>query len=352
LIEVEAGGYVPRFRPRIPQPLPPGPQAVKGPRPFRKLVALDLLRQATHHLKAGTPDSLVRSLALFERAALANPEQERAYLGVAGASIGMSVTLFEPPLTALRRARSAVERALELNPGSAEAYNLMGALMALQDFDVAGANHRFLMALRLQPDSESAHMARALLYLAPRGLLSEAIAELSKLRQRNRFQIRYVHHLALLHYLNRDYAAAIRSLQETLALSAAYTPARFLLGWSYERLGDQGRANEILLSEDLLSAYPLAPLRAEALRLAQEGRDAEALRVAERMEAAYAPGIIDPLTVAFVFAVLGEKDKAFQWLERAHEDRRFWLLYMKSDPAHETLRTDARFAQLIARLGL
>jgi len=350
LIEVDAGGYVPRFRRR--EPPPPGHTSAKGPQPFRKLVALDLLRQAARHLDTGTPDALVRSLDLFERAALANPGQERAHLGIAGASIGLSASLFEPPLTALSRARVAVERALQLNPASPEAHNIMGALLALQEFDVNGANEHFQVALRLRPKFLNARMSRAVLYLGPRGFLTEALAELSQLHERVPSQIRYAHHLGMLSYLNRDYPAAIRAMRETLAISEAYLPAWFFLAWCYEHLGDQARADEILLGEKLLSVFPMAPLRQEALRLHKEGRTAEARRVALRMESSYTPGTIDPMSLAGVFAALGDNHKAFQWLDRAHEDRRFLLLYLRSDPAQDTLRPDPRFPQLLARLGL
>jgi hypothetical protein len=70
------------------------------------------------------------------------------------------------------------------------------------------------------------------------------------------------------------------------------------------------------------------------------------------MESRYTAGSNDPLLLAEVFTALEDRDAAFEWLNRAYEDRRYWLVYLKSDPAFDLLRDDPRFAELVARMGL
>ena len=56
--------------------------------------------------------------------------------------------------------------------------------------------------------------------------------------------------------------------------------------------------------------------------------------------------------MALIHALLGEKDQAFDWMQKAYEDRSAWLVYLKVDPVWDPLRTDPRFADLLNRVGL
>jgi hypothetical protein len=55
---------------------------------------------------------------------------------------------------------------------------------------------------------------------------------------------------------------------------------------------------------------------------------------------------------ALVHAALGEADEAFEWLEKALEERCWVLVFLKVDPAYENLRSDPRFDALTERIGL
>jgi hypothetical protein len=55
---------------------------------------------------------------------------------------------------------------------------------------------------------------------------------------------------------------------------------------------------------------------------------------------------------ALVYAGLGETDRAFEWLDRAYEDRMHWLVMLRIEPQLDSLRTDPHFAALLRRLGL
>ena len=49
---------------------------------------------------------------------------------------------------------------------------------------------------------------------------------------------------------------------------------------------------------------------------------------------------------------LGNHDQAFAWLERAYEERRGWLAYLKVEPMHDPLRSDPRFGEFVRRMKL
>ena len=58
------------------------------------------------------------------------------------------------------------------------------------------------------------------------------------------------------------------------------------------------------------------------------------------------------VSIALIYTGLGETDQAFEWLDKAYNDRAFDLQFAKVDPRFETLRSDSRFQKLLKRMGL
>jgi len=61
---------------------------------------------------------------------------------------------------------------------------------------------------------------------------------------------------------------------------------------------------------------------------------------------------ISPYLFAVVYVGLGDKDQAFAWMEKAYQDRSFWLIWLKVEPRFDSLRDDPRFVNLLRRIGL
>ena len=86
---------------------------------------------------------------------------------------------------------------------------------------------------------------------------------------------------------------------------------------------------------------------------AVSGRRAEALKIIEQLSHPDAGGNeIPAFFIVLVYSGLGEKDKAFEWLERAYRDRSGSVRYLKVEPRLDPLRSDPRFLDLLRRVGL
>ena len=55
---------------------------------------------------------------------------------------------------------------------------------------------------------------------------------------------------------------------------------------------------------------------------------------------------------AVIYAGLKDRDRAFEWLERAYDERSSWMSYLKVEPRLDTLRSDSRFVTLLRKVGL
>jgi hypothetical protein len=81
------------------------------------------------------------------------------------------------------------------------------------------------------------------------------------------------------------------------------------------------------------------------------GRDREAREVLRTLEQGSREGYVPPTGLALVHAGLGERDRAFEWLEKAYTKRDVNLVFLPVDPRWDAIRDDPRFVDLVARCG-
>ncbi len=81
------------------------------------------------------------------------------------------------------------------------------------------------------------------------------------------------------------------------------------------------------------------------------GWKAEALEVVDTLQSASSCRYVSPYAIAYLHCSLGDKDKAFQWLEKAYQERNSMLAFLKVDPLFDPLRSDSRFQDLVRRMN-
>jgi tetratricopeptide (TPR) repeat protein len=106
---------------------------------------------------------------------------------------------------------------------------------------------------------------------------------------------------------------------------------------------------ELLKARELSNDDPLA-LAALGHAYAVAGRIGEAQKLLEKLLQLAQTGNVRPYEIAKVYAGLGDKDRAFEWLNKALQDRSPWLLKLKAEPNFENLRTDQRFQTLVQQI--
>ena len=82
------------------------------------------------------------------------------------------------------------------------------------------------------------------------------------------------------------------------------------------------------------------------------GKQAEARQIVGQLKRESSKRYVPSRELAVVYADLGEKDQAFQWLEKAYQERDRGLIWLKTDPALDSLRSDPRYQDLLRRVGL
>jgi serine/threonine-protein kinase len=299
-----------------------------------------------------TTESVRKGLAYFEEAVRLDPTFAPAHAGIAdscivdgGRYLGIS------PKEAYTRAREAAERAVELDEHLAEAHTSLAAVMTDYDWDWEGADREYRRAIELNPNYVTAHSWYAE-QLSRMGRHDDAVAEARTARGLDPLSLASSMIVAWILYFARRYDEALAQGRQTLEIDADYATVHRIMGWAYEETGEfdaaiaaHRRASELTdhspnFRGQLGRAYALAGRETDARQILTELRD-----TAERT-------YVSSLDLAIIHAALGETENAFRLLEQAYEERADHLPYLKVNPRLDSLRGDARFADLQRRMGL
>jgi DNA-binding winged helix-turn-helix (wHTH) protein/TolB-like protein/lipoprotein NlpI len=296
-----------------------------------------------------TEDGYRKSLDYLQKAIAADPGYALAYSGLADCYYDASNMLL-PPQEAMAKAKGAANRAIEIDPGLAEAHVSLGIVASKFDWDWAAAQREFETALHLNPNLDTAHLWYGL-YQAQLGHLNTAIAELRRAQELDPLSTDSASYLATVLYWSRNYPAALEQEQRVLDFDPRYYPGLISKAWILEA---QGRAVDAVVTCEQAGSLGDTPwtaaARARALSLA--GKRDEATRALDALKRRAEHEFVSGYDLAVVYTALGEKDEAFVWLEKAYNQRAEWLGYLKIDPQLDDLRPDPRFAALLRRLAL
>jgi len=150
----------------------------------------------------------------------------------------------------------------------------------------------------------------------------------------------------------RQYGEAIEQCQKTIDLEPGLFLAHFHLGMAYLEKGLYARARAAFQTGKRLSAGSPLMLMALARADAMAGQRARAQRAIRDLKQLSHQRYVPALYIAVVYASLGDRDQAFTWLQNAVQERSNQLVYLKTQPAFDNLRSDPRFNALLRSIGL
>ncbi|MEO8484157.1 MAG: protein kinase [Acidobacteriota bacterium] len=326
----------PQQRAHLTQPAPVAPEAQEA------------YLRGRYFLAKGAEDNITRAIADFTTATTAAPQYAAPYAGLSDAYTALR-SVYRSPHDVMPMAKAAAERALALDPLSAEAHVSMGGVLMYYEFDWIGAQREFLRAIELSPNLASAHDMYAL-YLAALGRRDEARREASRARELDPLSVVIMVDTGFVHYLAREYDAMIAVNQKALDLDDAFWPAHRDLGWGLQKVGrmpdaiaSMQRARQIddnsTIFEMLGNAY------------ATWGKTSDARRVLSELSAKAREGYVCPYEIAMVHHGLGDMPSTLAQLERGYGDRADCMPWMYADPEFESLHADPRFQSLLKRMG-
>ena len=250
------------------------------------------------------------------------------------------------------RARQLARRAVELNPDLPSARVAMGRVHFQFEWDWESAESEFEHALQLDPNNTHALN----LYGAYRALIHKdcdgGIQLLEMARDLDPFDPRTHFNLGVYNFHCRHPEESIRHMQRTLELVPSFLWARMIVAWNYQLLGQHDRAisecDQLLdirgqdfdpiLNSSCAWVYGRADRREDANELMAMLRDPPA-------------GIhVDPITISWGCLGLGDTECGIEELEKGFHERSSNLIFLRTAPAFDVIRSDPRFKAIEAKM--
>jgi serine/threonine-protein kinase len=296
-------------------------------------------------------ESLEKAVEYFKEALERDPDYAPAYAGLADAYVVLGSNRLYPPDEAYPKAKEAALRALDIDEKLAEARTSLAAVKADYDWDFSGAEREYKWALELNPNYATARHWYALL-LSDLGRHEEAISEIYFAQRLDPLSSRIKANVGLILYNARRYDQALEELKKALEIDPCHVSTYEYLGLVYSQTGRFTEAVEAGGRAIELGGNPADIDIDLACAYARSGNMAESRKILARIKESRKSSFVSPASIAAIHGHLGERDEAFDWLEKAYEERDPALLELKSAPRFDPLRTDPRFSALLKKIGL
>lgn len=300
-----------------------------------------------------TESGLKQSVQEFQRAIEEDPAYAQAYAGLADAYAVLGIAEYGmlPPEDVMPRAKSAALKALELDPGLAEAQTTLAHVEAFYDWDWEKAERSFLRAMELDENYAFSHHWYAC-FLAALGRSEEALAAELRARELEPLAVIINKNVGTILYYGRRLDEAIAEYEKALELDAEYARTHLYLGLAYVAAGELDAAVGEL--RRAAGVDPTNTVIEAALGMAYglAGETAEARGVLEDLDRQRESAFVPALNLAMVHVGLGEHGKALDFLEEAYGERSSWMISLAVEPIFDPLREEPRYRRLVEKVGI
>ena len=296
-----------------------------------------------------TKEGFNKGIEYFTQAIEKDPTYAQAYSGLSDSYGALAAFGTVAPKEALPRAKESALKALEIDDTLAEAHTSLAYVKSVYDWDWSGGEKEFQRAIELNPSYGTAHELYGLA-LGIAGRSEQDIAEGKRALEIDPVSPDFNRSLGLAFYSARQYDQAIEQYQKALDLDPNLTIAHANLGTAY--LAQSKYKEGIAEIEKGLAISPgnAGYLSVLGYAYAVAGRRAEALKVLDQLSELSKQKYVRPAFMARIYVGLGDKDKAFEWLEKDYDERS--LPFILVDPIFDPLRSDPRFQDLLRRMNL
>jgi TolB-like protein/class 3 adenylate cyclase/Flp pilus assembly protein TadD len=322
-------------------------------RPTENPEAHQFYLKGRYHWNKRTEEGFKKAIEYFDQAIAADPTYALAYAGVADcySLLGFHGWGMMSPQEAFPKAKGAAEKALQIDPTLAEAHTSLAYIQQNYDWDFISSEKEFRRGIELNPNYATAHQWYAL-SLVVRERYPEAIAEIKKAQEVDPLSLIIGTNVAWMYYFARQYDEALRQGQSTLDLDSSYAGTHFMIGQAYRQKGQYEEAiTEFQKAVDLSSSDPLR-IAVLGHAYAVAGKRNEAQKINDELQELSKQRYFPPYFIALIYVGLGDKNQAFTWLEKCFAERSSGLVFLKTEPMFDPIRSDPRFQDLARRVGL
>ena len=309
--------------------------------------AAQLFQQAANLSSGRLPKKLPAALDYLNQAVTLDPNFAKAWAAKAHLHRDLADGFGGDQEEQYRKSMDALGKALAIDPNISEAYSALCLNKLRYEYDFAGAESSCKRALELDPDSSIGHKSYAT-FLYSRGRSDEAIAEIKRGMELQPLSLQFQQVYALTLYYARRYEEEEVQWNRLLELNPTHSFIYTRLFINLAQQGKEDKAFDFLIKKLTLADQP----DNEAIESFRSAFAASGWRgvTMERIKHPELEGFTGPFDIACLYASVGDKDKAFQYLEKAYQERNYRISVLQVEPQLDPLRDDPRYADLVRRV--
>ena len=325
-----------------------------APSPNRRtenITAYGLYLRGRYAWNTRTQEGITEAIRYFEQAIAEDPRYAPAYTGLAD-SYSLQLDYRSVPVAeGFALAKQYARKALELDETVAEAHASLAWSLFIYDWDWEGAGREFRRALELDPRYATAHQWYAF-WLTARGRLDEALVEAHTALELDPASVSIRRSVGWVYYYARRYDQARYHMARAVAMNPTAAETYRVLGLLLAQQDQWNEAERVLREGMTLPGAATYTTAALGYVLARAGKRTEAEGLLAELEDQRRRDYVSPVAFATLYLGLDDHERALDWTERALEERRGWLAYLRVNPLLDPLRGQARLEAMIQKLGL
>jgi tetratricopeptide (TPR) repeat protein len=311
--------------------------------------AYQLYLKGQYYYNKRTKEATLKAIGQYQQAIEKDPSYALAYTGLSEAYSVQAIYWF-PPHEVMPKAKTAAQKAIELDANLAEAYAALAYVTLYYDWDWPNARKYFEKSMALDPANATARYLHTVFFNAV-GSWEEGIAEARRALELDPLSLPNNFLLGATYYYWRRYDEAIEQGRKTVEMDTNFPLGHYILGRTYLAKGLNREALAEFQKEQDLSpntnhlgylgyCYPGLGERSKTQKLVEE--------LKARSGKEYVPAYV----YAILYLGLEDRDRAFAAMEQAVQERSTTLVLINRDSTWDPIRSDPRFADLVRKVGL
>jgi serine/threonine-protein kinase len=301
-----------------------------------------------------SPESYEKALNFYRAAIDKDPNFALAYAEMANLFGGLGVLNLAPPAEMWPKAKAALQKALALDKDLVEAHAVAAMLAFWYEWDWEAAGRSFDKVLSLNPGDAYFHGQRGLFYLNRRKF-DESIREIKKALELDPLMPMYYAWSVCAHWSAGRFDEALREFARALEIDPNLGLAYFHAGMAYNLKGLLDEALETLEKGKKLVVFPGWIETTLGLIYLKKGDREKAEQILEEtIENRIRIKNTSATCIAFLAGELGKLDLAFEFLDKAYEERDSVMVFINTyaEMLSPTLAADPRFKDFLAKMKL
>jgi serine/threonine protein kinase/Tfp pilus assembly protein PilF len=312
--------------------------------------AYELYLKGSYFISKYAVGEVQKGLAYFQKAIAKDPNFALALGGIGTAYLSFGTLSLLPPDEAFPKAKDYLTKALAIDDTLAESHAALGTIAFYYDWDWPEVEKRIEKALALNPGGGQAH-AWYSWYLVAVGRYAQAIAAVKKAQELDPLLPLYYAFGIAIHSYQGKFEEAEEQFHKAIELDPNLGIAYFHMAHSYlfqDRYEEGISASQKAI--ELTTGLGWAECILGGIYCLQGERD-KANQILNQILSQKKKQYVSSFILAYFYYYMGEKDKSFEWLDKAYEERDILMILLNVPKFFSDLRDDPRFEALLKRLG-